>query len=342
MIRFECDYLEGAHPKILEAVARVSAEQNPGYGEDTHSEAARDLIRAACRAPLADVHFLVGGTQVNFIVIAAALRPHQGVVSAQTGHIAVHETGAVEATGHKVLTVPSDDGKITASQIRALCQAHWADSTHEHMVQPGMVYISHPTENGTVYTRRELRAIREACKAAGLFLYVDGARMGYGLAASDLTLADFAELTDAFTIGGTKVGLLMGEALVVTHPDLRKDFRYLMKQNGGMLAKGFLLGAQFEAAFTGGLYEEMGKKAVAQAMRIRKALEDKGIPLFYDSPTNQQYPVFEDGQLRKLQQKYVFAHWAKADEDHTAARICASWATTDEHVAELIEDIRGL
>ena len=343
MIRFECDYAEGCHPSILAALSASNEEQTPGYGLDPHCERARAMIRNACAAPDADVHFLVGGTQANTTVIAAALRPYQGALCSAPGHINCHETGAIESTGHKVLPLPSDDGKITAEQISAAHDAHWNDSTHEHIVQPGLVYLSHPTENGVTYTKAELTAISEVCRARGLTLFLDGARLAYGLAAqSDLTLPDLARLCDVFYIGGTKVGALFGEAVVITKPELKRDFRYFIKQRGGMLAKGRLLGIQYECLMADGLYEALGRHGVEQAMRVRAACEEKGFALRYDSPTNQQFPIFPDEGLKKLEEKYAFSFWEKTDDTHTAVRVCTSWCTKPEHVDALIADIRAL
>jgi len=340
MIRFACDYAEGCHPSILAALSASNDEQTPGYGEDPHCDRARALIREACRAPGADVHFLVGGTQANMTVIAAALRPHQGALCAAPGHINCHETGAVEATGHKVLPLPSDDGKITAGQIEDYCAAHWADPTHEHQVQPGLVYLSHPTENGVTYNREELASISEVCRKRGLTLFLDGARLGYGLAAEpSVTLADLAELCDVFYLGGTKVGALFGEAVVITQPALKEDFRYFIKQRGGMLAKGRLLGIQFECLMADGLYEKLGKHAVDLALRLRAALEGMGVPLRYDSRTNQQFPILPDRALARLSEKYDFSPWGKPDGTHTTVRICTSWHTAPEEVETLIEDM---
>ena len=342
MLRFESDYEEGAHPRILELLTATNLDQTPGYGEDRYSDEARSLIRAACAAPEADVHFLVGGTQTNFIVIESALRPWQGVLCAENGHINVHETGAVEATGHKVLALPAHEGKITAAQIRNACAAHYADDSHEHMVQPGMVYLSSPTEFGTLYTKAELEDIRLACRELSLPLFVDGARMGYGLMseANDLTLADYAGLCDVFSIGGTKVGALFGEAVVVTSPSLKKDFRYLMKQRGAMLAKGRLLGLQFLTLFQDDLYMRIAKQADELAMRLRRAFLEKGWPLLHNSFTNQQFPVVPDEVLEKLAERYSFSFWQKMDDSRSAVRFCTSWATTEEAVTSLIEDIR--
>ena len=343
MIRFECDYAEGCHPSILAALSATNDEQTAGYGLDPHCDRARALIRDACQAPDADVQFLVGGTQANTTIIAAALRPHQGALCAYTGHINCHETGAIEATGHKVLPLPSEDGKITAEQIEMAWQAHWNDATHEHLVQPGLVYLSHPTENGTTYSLTELTAISQVCRERGLALFLDGARLAYGLAAQpDLTLPDIARLCDVFYIGGTKVGALFGEAVVSTRPELKTDFRYFSKQHGGMLAKGRLLGIQFECLMENGLYFDLGRRAVDLAMELRRAFEAKGFPLRYDSPTNQQYPILPDEALSRLSEKYAFSFWEKVDESRSAVRFCTSWHTSREQVDALIADIRAL
>ncbi len=342
MIRFECDYTTGAHPKILEALVNTNAEGCPGYGVDLHCEHAREMLRELCQAPEAGVHFLVGGTQANTTVIAAALRPHQGVVCAETGHINVHETGAIEATGHKVLALPAAEGKITARQIDQYCQDHFDNEAWEHMVQPGMVYLSLPTELGTVYTLAELEEISQTARRWKLPLFVDGARLACGLAASDVTLPDLARLCDVFYLGGTKAGLLFGEAVVIPNPDLDHDFRYLIKQHGGMLAKGRLLGVQFEAFLTDHLFEEIGRQEVAQAMRLREAFLAKGWDLFVDSASNQQFPILPNGAVAVLRHKYSFEVWEKVDQAHTAVRFCTSWSTTDEDVDALIADIQRL
>ena len=342
MIRFECDYTTGAHPKILEALVNTNGEACPGYGVDDHCERARDMLRGLCQAPDAGVHFLVGGTQANATIIAAALRPHQGVLCAETGHINVHETGAIEATGHKVLGLPAAEGKITPQQIHNYCEAHHSNPAWEHMVQPGMVYLSLPTELGTVYTLAELEAIHEVCQRWRLPLFVDGARLACGLAASDITLPDLARLCDVFYLGGTKAGLLFGEAVVITNPALNKDFRYLIKQHGGMLAKGRLLGVQFEAFLTDNLFEEIGRQEVAQAMRLRQAFQDKGWPFFVDSVSNQQFPILPNGAVAVLRRKYSFEVWEKVDQAHTAVRFCTSWSTTDQNVDALIADLQSL
>ncbi len=344
MIRFNCDYLEGAHPKILEKLQETNFVQTLGYGEDEYCERARAMIREKCGAEDAYVQFLVGGTQTNTTVIASILRPYQGVLCANTGHINAHETGAIESTGHKVLALPSEDGKITAAQVQEAYDAHWADGSHEHIVQPGMVYISHPTENGTLYTKEELKALYETCQKLELPLFLDGARLGYGLMSkgTDLTWQDIAAFTDVFYIGGTKVGALFGEAVVITNASLTKDFRYMIKQRGGMLAKGRLLGIQFETLLSDGLYEEIAGKAVEQAMRLKEAFLDKGYPLLYDSYTNQQFPILPNSHLKQLEEKYSFELWTAMDEEYSAVRFCTSWATRDEDIDALIEDISDL
>lgn len=344
MIRFESDYLEGTHPKILEKLLKTNEEQTPGYGVDMHCEKAREYIRKYCRDDSLDVHFLVGGTQTNMTVIASVLRPYQGVISASTGHVNVHETGAIEATGHKVIAAESLDGKITAAQLEKICENHWKDPSHEHIVQPGMVYISNPTENGTIYAKKELQELSAMCKKWGLPLYMDGARLGYGLMAegNDLSLADIAKLCDIFYIGGTKVGALFGEAVVISNDALKKDFRYNIKQRGGMLAKGRLLGIQFETLFEEGLYFTISEHAVKMAMLIRNAFKESGFSFLYDSTTNQQFPILSEKEIEKLSVKYSFERWAKVDEANSAVRFCTSWATKEENVKMLLDDIRAL
>lgn len=343
MIRFGSDYQEGAHPRILKRLAEVNFEQSPGYGEDEFCAEARRLIREKCAAPEADVQFLVGGTQTNFTLLAAALRPHQGVIAADSGHIAVHETGAVEATGHKVIELPAVNGKLAAGQVSEYCRRHFADDSHEHMVMPGAVYISNPTELGTLYTRGELNALRGVCDHWNLTLYLDGARLGCGLASPDneLDLPFLASVCDAFSIGGTKQGALFGEALVLLRDDLKRDFRYILKQRGGMLAKGWLLGLQFAELMRDGLYEELSDHAIHLAMRIRRALREANVSFLVDSPTNQQFPIFTNEQVRRLSAKYAFSDIRPLDDGRTAVRICTSWATRPEDVDQLIADIRA-
>jgi threonine aldolase len=344
MIRFECDYAEGAHTQILKRLEDTNFEQTKGYGEDEHCENARRIIRRLCENKTADVHFLVGGTQTNTTIIAAILRPHQGVMSADSGHINVHETGAIEATVHKVLALPAEEGKLTASQVKQMYTEHWNDANHEHMVQPGMVYLSNPAESGAIYTKQELQLLSEVCRTYGLPLFMDGARLGYGLAAknNDLTIPDIAKLCDIFYIGGTKVGALFGEAVIITNDRLKKDFRYFIKQRGGMLAKGRLLGIQFETLLGDGLYFEISRHAVQMAMMIREAFQSKGILFLCKSPTNQQFPILTKEQIRILSEKYAFELWTNINENYAAVRFCTSWATRKEDVQTLIKDILNL
>lgn len=338
MIMFQNDYVEGAHPAVLQKLIDTNMEQSVGYGEDPYCEEAKARIRKAVGREDVDIHFLVGGTQTNLTVIDAALRPYQGALCAQTGHINVHETGAVEACGHKVLALPGKDGKITATQVKEAHDSHWADGAHEHMVQPKLVYISHPTELGTLYTKQELTDLRKVCDECGLYLFLDGARLAYGLAAegTDVTLSDIAALTDAFYIGGTKVGALFGECVVISHPALKEDFRYLIKQKGGMLAKGRLLGLQFLAMFENDLYMEMGRHADRLAMKLKKELQEKGYRFYMDSITNQQFVIVEDTKLQELEKEFLFNHETRYDADHTVIRICTSWATKEEHIEKLL------
>lgn len=337
MIQFQCDYNEGAHPRILERLAQTNMEQTVGYGCDPYCEHARELIKAACQAPEADVHFLVGGTQANATVISSILRPHQGALCAATGHINVHETGAIEHGGHKVLGLPAKDGKISGCQIDKAMEEHFADGP-EHVVQPGMVYISFSTELGTIYTKAELQGIREACTKWNLPLFIDGARLGYGLMSDecDITLPELAAIADVFYIGGTKQGALFGEAVVIMNPALKKDFRYFIKQNGGMLAKGRLLGIQFEALFEDNLYFELAAKADRQAKRIKEALKAKGYAFMAETPTNQQFVILSDEKLESISKDFMLSWWARIDEKTSAARICTSWATLDSSVDALI------
>lgn len=345
MLYFNCDYTEGCHPRILEKLAETNLTQTVGYGEDEYCQAARALIRKECGREDVDVHFLVGGTQANFTVIRAALRPHQGAIAPVTGHINGHETGAVEATGHKVLALPcGPEGKLTAAQVEETVAAHWADEAREHLVQPKLVYISHPTENGALYTRAELEALSRVCRERGLYLFLDGARLGYGLTArgTGISIADLARLCDVFYIGGTKCGALFGEAVVIANPELKQDFRYAIKQNGGMLAKGRLLGLQFLALFEDGLYYRICREANEKAYRIAAACQEAGFPFFAPSSTNQQFPVFPNRLLARLREKYAVSVWAKVDEEHTAIRLCTSWATREEAVDQLIAEIQTL
>lgn len=344
MIRFNSDYQEGAHPRILQRMMETNLDQHPGYGEDDLCREAARMIRERCDAPEADVHFLVGGTQTNLVFLTAALRPYQGVICADTAHIAVHETGSVEACGHKVIALPGKDGKLAAGQVSEYCRLHFSDASHEHMVMPGAVYISNPTELGTIYTREELLALRGVCDHWNLTLYMDGARLGYGLASpeNDLDLPFIARTCDAFYIGGTKQGALFGEALVLLRDELKPNFRYVVKQKGGMLAKGWLLGVQFAELFRDDLYMELSRHAVELAMQLKSALTEMGVPFLVDSPTNQQFPILPDVHLEALRRKYTFEDQRRVDASHRAVRFCTGWATRPEHVAQLIEDIRGL
>ena len=344
MIRFNCDYQEAAHPRILERLMRTNMDQMPGYGEDAVCDAARDRIRELCGAPDAYVQFLVGGTQANFTLLAAALRSYQGVIAAETAHIATHETGAVEATGHKVLALPQEEGKITAAQVDAYCAAHYSDAAHEHMVMPKALYISQATELGTIYSRAELNALREVCDKWKLYLYVDGARLGYAMAAeeNDVDLPFLARVADAFYIGGTKQGALFGEAMVILNDELKRDFRYVIKQKGGMLAKGWLLGVQFDELFRDDLYFELSRHAVEQAVRLKDALAELGVEFLVDSPTNQLFPILSDGVIAKLGEEFSYSYMERMDATHSAVRLCTSWATCAADVDALIAALRGL
>jgi len=341
MLRFECDYAEGAHPSILKRLMETNMMQTPGYGTDDFCKSAKEKIKKICKNENCDIHFVSGGTQANLIVISSILKPYQGVISADTGHINTHETGAIEATGHKVLAIKSGDGKLKAAQVQEVYEAHINDPNHEHVPAPGMVYISHPTENGTTYSKEELSALSDVCKKYNLPLFMDGARLGYGLAAADNTLNmnDIAKLCDIFYIGGTKVGALFGEAIVITNPALKKDFRYNIKQRGAMLAKGRMLGIQFDVLFEDGLYFEISKNAVELAMLIKETCQNKGFKFRYESTTNQQFPILPNSLIEELSKKYAFYPWEKYDENNTAVRFCTSWATAKENVQALVEDI---
>ncbi len=336
---FMCDYLEGAHPKIMTRLAETNLEKTPGYGMDPYCESAKEKIRAACGCPRAQVWFLVGGTQTNATVIDALLRPWQGVVCAETGHIGTHEAGAVEAGGHKVLTLPHHDGKIDAGEAEAYFLRYEADENREHTVEPGMVYISHPTEYGTLYTKAEMEALNEVCRRHGVLLYLDGARLGYGLAAegTDVTLSDLSRLCDAFYIGGTKVGALFGEAVVFPDESTAPRFFTLMKQHGALLAKGRMLGIQFDTLFTDGLYFEISRHAIQMARILREGLAQKGYPLLYGSPTNQIFTRLENKAMHRLSETVGFSYWEADGDAHTIVRFATSWATREEDVYALLE-----
>lgn len=339
MLTFESDYTEGAHEKILQRLLETNMEQLSGYGADRYCEQAKEKIRSACGCPQADVWFLVGGTQTNQVVIDAMLDSYEGVIAAKTGHVSVHEAGAIEFTGHKVLEIAEKNGKIDAETLREYLEGFYADGNHEHMVFPGMVYVSYPTEYGTLYSRAELEKISAVCHEFKIPLYLDGARLGYGLASSeaDMSMEDIAELCDVFYIGGTKVGAFCGEAVVFTKNNTPKHFLTIIKQHGALLAKGRLLGIQFDTLFTDDLYLELGKHANQMAELLKQALIEKGYTFYLESPTNQQFVVLEDKKMEEIKQAAAFGFWEKADENHTVVRFAASWATKEESVRKLIE-----
>lgn len=338
MIHFNSDYMEGAHPEVMRRLVETNLEQTVGYGLDDYSVHAKELIREACQAPEAAVYLLVGGTQTNATVIDGLLRRHEGVLATETAHINTHESGAIEATGHKVLALPQHDGKLLASEVEAFIRDFYRDETYEHMVAPGMVYISHPTELGTLYSLSELEALSGVCRKAGIPLYLDGARLGYALSApsTDVTLADVARLCDVFYIGGTKVGALFGEAVVAAHPSRLPHFYPLIKQHGALLAKGRLLGLQFEALFADGLYQRIGAHAVRLALKLKEAFRAKGYRLFLDSPTNQQFVFLPNEVIDRLSAQATFELWGPRGETETVVRFVTSWATREEDVDTLI------
>lgn len=338
MYRFNCDYLEGAHPQIINRLTETNLEQTIAYGFDHYSESAREKIRKACRCENAKVFFLVGGTQANYTVLDSILKNYEGVISADTGHISVHEAGAIEFSGHKVLTIPAVNGKLVPADVKKYLETFYADATYAHMVRPGAVYLSHPSEYGTLYTKDELKALRELCDKYSMKLYLDGARLGYGLAAenTDVGLPEIAEYCHAFYIGGTKVGALFGEAVVFTDESLGSCFLTEMKQHGALLAKGRMLGIQFDELFTNDLYYKMGKHAVSLAMKIKKAFLEKGYKAYLDSYTNQQFFILENQKLKELLEKVVVDDWGPVDENYSLIRVTTSWATTEEAVDYLI------
>ncbi|OUN78975.1 low specificity L-threonine aldolase [Alistipes sp. An54] len=337
MLHFDCDYMEGAHPEVMRRLLETNLEQTPGYGCDPHTERARELIRQACGAPQAEVHFLVGGTQTNATVIDGLLRRHEGVLAAESGHINVHEAGAIEAAGHKVLTLPSHEGKVRAEEVDRWIEEFYRDETWPHMVAPGMLYLSHPTEFGTLYTLSEMEAIHAVCQRYSIPLYLDGARLGYALASEEntLTLRDIARLCEVFYIGGTKTGLLFGEAVVITRPELLPHFFTLVKQHGALLAKGRLLGVQFETLFTEELYLRIARQAISTARRLKEALLAKGYRLHIDSPTNQQFFVLPNREIDRLSQYATFELWGPRGKEESVVRFVTSWATTDEQIDAL-------
>ena len=339
MISFENDYNVGAHPALLRRLGETNLDVQTGYGEDDFCRAAAEKIRAAIACPEAQIRFLVGGTQTNQIAIAGLLKSYEGVLAAETGHVSVHEAGAIEHSGHKVLTLPSHEGRLDAGELRAWLERFYADESHEHMVFPGMVYLSQPTEYGTLYTRSQLEAIAAVCRAYRIPLFLDGARLGYALMSrdADLTLPDIARLCDLFYIGGTKVGALCGEALVFPHGGMPEHFTAVVKQHGGLLAKGRLLGVQFDALFTDDLYLTISANAIDKAEKLKRLLREKGYIFFLETPTNQQFLLLEDAQAERLRKKVAFSFWEKPDAAHTVVRFCTSWATTDEDLAALAE-----
>ena len=341
MIRFDCDYLEGAHPKILKKMVETNYNQTAGYSTDEYTYSAVKKIKKACKTENIDVHILVGGTQTNLTVISSILRPYQGVICADSGHINVHETGAIEACGNKIITIENNCGKINKTQIEKIIKNHYEQDAPEHTVMPKLVFISLPTECGTNYIKKELEDIYQTCKKNNLYLYIDGARLGYGLVAkdTDIKLEDLPHLCDVFYIGGTKQGALFGEAVVISNDELKKDFRYNIKQKGALLAKGRLLGIQFDTLMDNNLYFSLSKQAVDLALKIKKAFLDRGYDLLYNSYTNQQFIIIPNSKLEKLKKDFIFYKWENVDKDNTAVRICTSWATTEENVDKLIKKL---
>ena len=337
MLHFENDYNKGAHPALLEALVQTNLEGMSGYGTDKYTVSAIEKIRQATKCPHAQVTFLSGGTQTNQLVIDALLQSYQGVIAAETGHISSHEAGAIEFSGHKVLTLPHQEGKLEPGLVRQYIEDFYADGNHEHMVFPGMVYISHPTEYGTLYSKSELEQLAQICRQFEIPLFLDGARLGYGLAAdTDLDLATIAELTDVFYIGGTKMGALIGEAGVFTNHNQPKHFVPIVKQQGALLAKGRLVGVQFDRLFTDDLYLELGRHGIEMARRLRVILEEKGYPFYLQSPTNQQFIILENDQLEKLAQAgLAYSFWEKYDDNRTVIRLATSWSTSQEDLNEL-------
>lgn len=337
MLHFESDYVQGAHPEILDYFVKGNEKKLSGYGLDDICDAAKEKIRIACSAPEAEIFFLSGGTQSNLIVIRSLLRLFEGAIAADTGHINGHEAGAIEATGHKVLTLPHHNGKLCAKEVRAYMEGFWNDQNHEHIVKPGMVYISQPTEYGTLYSLSELQELRAVCDDYKLPLYLDGARLAYALAAkeNDVTLADLARLCDVFYIGGTKCGAMFGEA-VVFPKHMVDGFFSIIKQSGALLAKGWMLGGQFDALFTDNLYFRCGENAIETAELLKKGLQEKGYRFHLESPTNQQFIVLENEKMKELEQKVCFGFWEIADENHTVVRFATGWGTTKADIEELL------
>lgn len=337
MISFESDYIAGAHPKVLDLLVKSNLECLSGYGNDIYCENARKKIKEACKVPESDVIFLVGGTQTNSIVISSLLKEYEGVIAAKTGHISIHEAGAIECTGHKVLELPEENGKINPKDLEKFLQNFHQDANNEHMVFPGMVYISHPTEYGTLYSKKELDAISQICRTFHIPLYLDGARLGYGLMSkdTDVTLHDIAKLCDVFYIGGTKVGALCGEAVVFTKNNTPAHFTTIIKRRGALLAKGRLLGVQFDALFTDNLYFEISRHAILMAEQLKELFREKGYSFYMESPTNQQFIILENKQMERLKKDVAFSFWEKYDDTHTVVRFATSWSTTQEDMEQL-------
>ena len=337
MLAFESDYNHGAHPQILQRMMETNTEAYPGYGTDEVCESAKKKIRAKINKPEAEIYFGVGGTQVNQLVIDTVLAPYEGVVAATTGHVSAHEAGAIEFSGHKVLTVPGYDGKIRAKDVQQLIDTFYGDANHEHMVFPGMVYLSFPTEYGTIYSKKELEEIHKVCKEFHIPLFIDGARLGYGLMSkeSDITLEELADLCEVFYIGGTKVGALFGEAVVFSNMQAPPHFVAQIKQHGALLAKGWLLGLQYDVLFEDDLYLTISRNAIDMAEKLKKVLLEKGYHLFLDTPTNQIFVVLENGKMEELRSAVRFGFWEKYDDNHTVVRFATSWATTEEEIEAL-------
>lgn len=338
MLHFDCDYMEGAHPEVMRRLVETNLEQTPGYGCDPYTARACELIRRECGAPDAEVHLLVGGTQTNATVIDGVLRRHEGVLAAESGHINVHEAGAIEAAGHKVLVLPQHDGKVRATDVERYLDTFYRDETCDHMVFPGMLYVSHPTEFGTLYSLQEMEELHDVCHRHHIPLYLDGARLSYALAAEEntLTLRDIARLCDIFYIGGTKTGTLFGEAVVVTRPELLPHFFTLVKQHGALLAKGRLLGIQFETLFTDGLYLRIARQAITTARRLKAALLARGYRMAIDSPTNQQFFILPNDEIDRLSQFATFELWGPRGERESTVRFVTSWATREQQIDQLI------
>lgn len=344
MVSFESDYIAGAHPEVLKRLTETNLESLPGYGSDKYCESAKEKIKRAVGLPEAEVEFIAGGTQTNAVVISTMLADHEGVVAAKTGHVSAHEAGAIEYTGHEVMEIPQHNGKIDAGELKKFISDFYADDNHEHMTFPGMVYISHPSEYGTLYSKDELEKISSVCHEYGIPLFLDGARLGYGLMSpyTDVTLKDIARLCDVFYIGGTKVGALCGEAVVFTKNNRPRHFLTSVKRRGALLAKGRLLGVQFDALFTDDLYFRIGKYAMDMAQKMKEIFAKHALPIFIESPTNQQFVILENGQLEKLKKDVAFGFWEKHDDTHTVVRFATSWSTTGEDLKALDEALEAL